>query len=155
MSLTTAQVAVLGPFVAVFGTALGIYCWNNGAPPGFRPAAEAVTIAAITRDHRGVAIGGTAHLETRIEQTSGDEIWWIFPLFPQRDTLGREIKVLVRSRTEPDAFYSFTEMRIEGMARPPGRLVPRSARDAFQRDGYSLAEDFVLVEQFDPETPVW
>jgi hypothetical protein len=155
MKLSTAQVAILGPFLAVFGSALGVYWWNNGAPPGFRPAAVPLAIAEVTRDHRGVAIGGTAHLETRIEQTSGEEVWWLFPLFPKRDTSSRKIQVLVRTHTEPDAFYSFVEMKLEGMARPPGLLVPRSAREVFENGGYTLAEDFVLVEQFDPETPVW
>ena len=141
-------VAVVGgPFVLVAAVAIGVVWWDRGAPPGFDPPIFDVEIEEITRDHRGVRLKGTGHYEAKVLQTaSNGDTWTLFPLFPTGDTIGREVHVLVRTTLVPDDLYSFEDLVIEGMARPPGRLVPRAAREAIYDRGYSLTEDYVLVE---------
>ena len=138
------------PFLLVVGVTVGVIWWDRGAPPGFAPTVHDVTIAEISRDNRGVRISGTAHYEARVQQRTADgDTWVLFPLFPKGDTLGREAHVLVRSTREVDSLYSFEDRTIVGMARPPGRLVPRAAREAFTDRGYMLTDDFVLIEEWD------
>jgi hypothetical protein len=64
------------------------------------------------------------------------------------DTLGREIKVLVRSPRGPDKLTTYEDMTVEGLARPPGRLVDPKTREVFLQGGYNFAEGYVLVETF-------
>lgn len=144
---------VLGPILAVAVAAVGFVWWERGAPPGFRPDAVPVELEAITRDHRGVKLTGTAHLQARLRQTAGDEVFYLYPLLPKGDTLGREIHVLLRTTTKPDDLYGFEDRTFEGFARPPGNLVDRTVRDTLMKKGYHFTEDFVLVEEWVPEAP--
>lgn len=137
------------PFLIVASVAVGVIWWDRGAPPGFDPPVVDVAVDALTRDHRGVHFDGTAHYEARVQQRSADgQTWVLFPVFEKGDTLSREAHVLVRSTREIDSLYSFEDLQITGMARPPGRLVPRAAREAIYDRGYALTDDFVLVEEW-------
>ena len=89
----------------------------------------------------------------RLRQTAGDEVFYLYPLLPKGDTLGREIHVLLRTTTKPDDLYGFEDRTFEGFARPPGNLVDRTVRDAMMKKGYHFTEDFVLVEEWVPEAP--
>ena len=142
-------VVIGGPLLLVVGVTVGVVWWDRGAPPGFDPPVIDVALEDLNRDHRGVRFQGTAHYEARVAQSTADgERWSIFPVFPKGDTMSRDAHVLVRMPGDPDALYSFEDLRVEGMARPPGRLVPRAVREAIYDAGYSLTDDFVLVEQF-------
>lgn len=142
---------VLVPISAVALAALAFLWWERGAPPGFRPDAVNVTVDTINRDHRGVRLTGTAHLQVRLRQTAGDETFFLYPLLAKGDTLGREIHVLLRTQQEPDALYGFEDRTIEGFARPPGNLVDRTAKDALLKKGYHFTDQFVLVEEWPAE----
>ena len=141
--------AVLIPFAAVAGSVIGFVWWDRGAPPGFNPTPHPVSVTDVTRAHRGVQIRGTAQFVVRLNQTMPDgERVWVFPLMEPGDTLGREIKVLVRSAQGPDKLTTFEDMTVEGLARPPGRLVDPKTREVFMDGGYDFAEGYVLVESF-------
>jgi hypothetical protein len=142
---------VLGPILVVALAALAFVWWERGAPPGFRPEAVDVAIDTITRDHRGVRLSGTAHLQARLRQTAGDETFYVYPLLAKSDTLGREIHVLLRTQVKPDELYGFEDRTIEGFARPPGNLVDRTVKNTLQKKGYHFTDDFVLVEEWAPE----
>jgi hypothetical protein len=142
---------VLGPILAVATAAFAFVWWERGAPPGFRPEAVDVDVASIDRDHRGVRITGTAHLQARLRQTAGGQTFYVYPLLAKGDTLGREIHVLLRTQVEPDDLYGFEDRTIEGFARPPGNLVDRTVKDTLLKKGYHFTEDFVLVEEWPPE----
>ena len=142
---------ILGPFFLVVGVTVGIIWWDNGAPPGFRPPVKDVSVTEITRENRGVRLQGTAHYELRIQQKEGDDLYMIYPLFPPGDTMGRDVRVLVRTRRVPDRLVGYEDVTVEGLARPPGRLVPGAVIDALLDRGYSVQEDFVLVNEFDAD----
>ncbi len=146
-------VLVIGvPFLLVASVTIGVIWWDRGAPPGFDPPVVDVEISDINREHRGVRIRGTGHYEARVQQRSANgETWTLFPLFPKGDTLSREAHVLVRTTREIDTLYGFEDLTVEGMARPPGRLVPRAAREAIYDRGYALTDKFVLIEEFEPD----
>lgn len=143
--------AVLGPILLVALAALAFVWWERGAPPGFRPEAVDVDVESITRDHRGVRISGTAHLQARLRQTAGGETFYVYPLLPKSDTLGREIHVILRTTVQPNDLYGFEDRSIEGFARPPGNVVDRTVKKALQKKGYHFTEDFVLIEEWAPE----
>lgn len=138
---------ILGPFVVVASIGLGVYWWDRGALPGFRPPTVDVTVKEINREHRGVRLKGTAHYELRILQEKGTYI--LYPLMERGDTTSKEIHVLVRSHKVPDRLTSFEDVTVEGFARPPGRSVPRSVADALMERGYYFEADVVLVEEYE------
>jgi len=142
-------IAILGPFLLVVTVSIGIFWWANGAPPGFRPKIHDVAFEELNYDHRGVRVKGTAHYELRIQQGEEEgDTWYIFPLFPTGDTLGKHIRVMVRTPIAPDRLLGFEDLTVEGLARPPGQLVPRSVIGALLAKGYDVDERFVLIEQF-------
>jgi len=122
--------------------------WERGAPPGFLPTPHDVSIQDITRNHRGVRVEGTAHYGLRIVQTTAEVSWYLYPLFEPGDTMGREIKVLVRSTVQPEPLLGFEDLVIEGFARPPGRLIDASITTGLREYGYTFVDDYVLVEPF-------
>jgi len=141
--------AVLVPFLVVVSAVIGFVWWDRGAPPGFNPTPHPVSVSDVTRNHRGVRIAGTAQFAVRLNQTMPDgTVIWVFPLMETGDTLGREIKVLVRSPRGPDKLTTYEDMTVEGLARPPGRLVDPKTREVFLQGGYNFAEGYVLVETF-------
>jgi hypothetical protein len=141
--------AVLLPFFAVAGGTIGLIWWDRGAPPGFNPTAHPTAIDGVTREHRGVQLTGTAHYTVRLNQTMEDgEVVWIFPLMAAGDTLGREIKVLVRTPRQPEHMVTFEDLIVDGIASPPGRLISPEVIDSFQDGGYDFADGFVLITPF-------
>lgn len=142
--------AVLLPSSVVVFSALGLWTLERGALPGFRPEAVPVTVQEISKEHRGVRIQGTANYGAKLKQTApdGETVWWIYPLMETGQTHEREIKVLVRTTVPPDPILGFEDRTIEGFARPPGRLLPQSARDALRQRDYTLSPDVMLVEEW-------
>ncbi len=142
---------VLVPFVLVATVALGLYCWDRGAFPGFRPTIVDVAVQDISRKNRGVRVRGTAHLSVRIQQKTADGsvVWHLFPLLPEGDLEARDVRAVVRTTRAPGALYAYEDMTVEGLARPPGSLVPQPAREALRNSGYFLTDDFVLIDAFD------
>lgn len=141
---------VLLPCLLVSSTGVGLWWWENGALPGFRPEAVDVTVDSITKDHRGVRIRGTGHYGPKLKQTAmdTDTVWWVYPLTAEGQTQERLIKVVVRTTLRPDPLLGFEDRTIEGFARPPGRLLPRDARGALRKAGYELHEDVMLIEEW-------
>ncbi len=143
---------ILAPFLLVLTATIGVIWWERGAPPGFRPTPVDVELTDLSLEHRGVRVKATAHYEARLKQTTedNDEVWWLFPIFAPGDTIGRHITAVVRSTREPGDLYSFEDLTIEGFVRPPGRLVPREAREQMRRSGgYIFEEDYVLIEAWE------
>lgn len=140
-----------GPFLLVLGVTVAVIWWDRGAPPGFRPPVSDREVAALTRDDRGVRVHGTAHYDAKVKQQAlgSDEAWYIFPLMAPGDTMGREIHALVRTQHIPNSLYGYEDMTVEGLARPPGRLVPRATQEAMLNRGYHFDDHFVLIEAFD------
>ena len=143
---------MLGPFLVVVCGAIGLIWWDRGAPPGFNPTPHPTEIEAVTRNHRGVQLKGTAHYVVRMTQKmKGGDHFWVFPLMKQGDTLSRTIKVLVRTPRGPDDLVTFEDLTIDGLVRPPGRLFTPDIRDNFEERGYLFEDDFVLLEPFNIE----
>lgn len=142
---------ILGPFFFVACIAIGLVWWFRGAPPGFRPTPVERTPDQVSLDDRGVKVVGTAHYPVHLKQTSKDQetTWYLFPLFNKGDTMGRRIHVMVRTTHRPDPILGFEDMTVEGLARPPGMLVPSAAREALEQKGYTFDPDFVLIEEWD------
>jgi hypothetical protein len=126
--------------------------WDRGAPPGFQPPVEEVSLAELNRNHRGVRVQGTAHYALKLVQRQGSETYFLFPLLSPGDTKAREIRAMIRTKSEPSSLYSYEDLVVEGLARPPGTLVPISTQDQISGRGYHFAEGFVLIEAFDDET---
>ena len=142
-------IAVLVPFCVVVGAVVGLIWWDRGAPPGFDPTPHPVAISDVTRDHRGVRLTGTAHYEVRLRQKmQGGEVFVLFPLMKSGDTMSREIKVLVRTQRSPEDMVTYEDVVVDGLARPPGRLVSPDVKDKLEDGGYHFADGFVLVEAF-------
>jgi hypothetical protein len=144
-------VVVVLPCLFVLVTGVGLWWWERGAPPGFRPQAVEVTVDTIAKTHRGVRIRGTAHYAGKLKQTASetDIVWWVYPLTAEGQTQERLIKVVIRTTKAPDPLLGFEDRTIEGFARPPGRLLPKDARSALRHSGYELADGVMLIEEWD------
>ncbi|MFT4980024.1 MAG: hypothetical protein ACI8S6_005936, partial [Myxococcota bacterium] len=142
---------IFGPVLLVGATVVGIVWWDRGALPGFQPPVVDVSVEDVTRDHRGVRIKGTAHYELRINQVEGNREYIVYPLMARGDTSGQTIHALVRTTRLPDRIISFEDVTVEGLARPPGRLINRPIVEALLSNGYNFEEDFVLILEFEGE----
>ena len=140
---------IMGPVVLVGSIVIGVIWWDRGAPPGFRPPVVDVALSEISHDDRGVRVEGTAHYELRIQQELGDTTYILYPLMERGDTTGRTIRAMVRTAQVPDRLLSYEDVTVEGLCRPPGRLVSRSVIEALLARGYDFEEDFVLILAFD------
>jgi hypothetical protein len=106
-----------------------------------------------------VRVRGTAHYPLRVAQDyraslipPTSQVVWIFPLFPPGDTLGREIRILVLSYTEPDPILSFEMRTIVGWPRKPTRRrVATNVIEAFKHLGFTFASDWVVLEERPPK----
>ncbi len=141
---------VLMPCLIVLSVGVGLWSWEHGALPGFRPQVVDVAVDTITKDHRGVRISGTAHYGAKLRQTSTetDTTWWIYPLTARGQTQERTVRVVVRTTRTPDPLLGFEDRTLEGFARPPGRLLPKDARTALRQKGYELHEQVMLIEEW-------
>jgi hypothetical protein len=150
-AMKRALAAILIPGILVSSVAVGVVWWDRGAPPGFRPTVHEVRPTELTYDHRGVSLVGTAHYPVQVTQRGGSsgQTWWIYPVFERGDTMGRYVLVLVRSTRQPDPMLAFEDVRIDGLARPPGSIIGPDVRKAFVEAGYELDERLVLVEAFE------
>ena len=152
MNSTLKAVLVLVGPAALAG--LGAICfiwWERGAPPGFRPKVHDVEIGEINRNHRGVRLHGMARYDIRSQHKGedGEQTYYLFPLVPKDRLNTKMIRVMVRTTSPPDGMANLEEMTIEGLARPPGRLVPRDLQLAWMKRGYEFDRKFVLVMAFD------
>lgn len=141
---------VLLPCLLVFAVGVSLWRWEHGALPGLRPEVVEVDVDTITKDHRGVRITGTAHYGPKLKQTATDTdtVWWVYPLTAKGQTQERLIKVVVRTTRRPDPLLGFENRTVEGFARPPGRLLPQDARNAWAQKDYELADDVMLIEEW-------
>jgi len=141
-----ALLTVLIPFVIVAASALAYHWWDTGALPGMKPAYHTVSLDTIDLDDRGVRLQGTAHFEVRLWQTMEDgEQFYVFPLMAPGDTTGREIRVLVRTDRAPDDLSTYEDMIVDGLARPPGRIVGPTIKKSLTNHGYTFADKVILV----------
>ena len=123
--------------------------WERGAPPGFRPETEDVTVDSINRYHRGVRIRGMARYDLRIHRGEGQNKKYLFPLMDSKNYNNSKIKVMVLSPKEPSKLASLEEVTIRGIARPPGNAISQQVYTAWRSNGFEFAPKFVLIEAFD------
>ena len=145
-----ALISVLVPFLLVAFGALGYHYWDTGALPGMQPTFHPVSVAELNAENRGVRIRGTAHYPIRLHQTfEGGDRWLVFPLLPPGDTLGREVKVMVRTQHVPDELVTYEDLEIDGLARPAGSRIGPRLIDAIKAQGYTFADKVIIVEAMD------
>jgi hypothetical protein len=144
-------IMVFGPALIIGAIALGIYVWDRGALPGFRPTIVDVEIEDINYDdYRGVRIKGMARYDVRVKQTVPDgPTYMVFPVVPLDEPNSEYIMVMVRSTKIPDALYGMEEITVEGFVRPPGRLIDKEIMLAWMDEGYVFDDKFVLIEAYD------
>lgn len=138
---------ILGTSSIVLG-GLGFYWWDNGALPGFKPTLVDVSIAEISLDNRGVRIAGMARHDVRIKQEIQGVVWYVYPLVPKDKINTKFIKVMVLTTIPPDSMATIEERTIEGIARPPGRLIPKEIYESWRGEGYTFEDRVVLIEEF-------
>ncbi len=146
--------AVLIPFCIVATGALGYHYWDTGALPGMQPTFYPVSVEEIDGNDRGVHLEGTAHYRVELHQVFEDgERMLVFPLMARGDTLGREIKVLIRAQHETPDLVTYEDLVVKGLARPAGGRVGPKVVEALRGKGYSFADRVILVEAMEISGP--
>jgi len=142
--------------------ALGVLFVATGGASSLVPRGEPtiVEVAALDRGSGYVEVLGTLHYPVRVKQTF--EATWlkpepptqhIFPLFPQGDTMGRDIRILVISEVEPDRMLGLEDRRVRGqIVRPTSRLLTRGVLDTFREHAYEFDAEFLLLVEDPPPT---
>lgn len=130
---------------------LGYSTWERGALPGFQPTAHPTEFQDIGPDSRGVRVHVTAHYPSRIQLNTRDGARWAFPLFGPGDTTGRKVRLLALSPVAPDPLLGFEDTTLEGLVRPPGISIPEQLRDTLEMQGYTLEDDYLVLEVFGGE----
>ena len=133
---------LISPTLIILGVFLGIYVWDRGAFPGFRPTIVDVAIEDINYDdYRGVRITGMARYDVRVKQTiPNGPTYMLFPVVPLEDPNSKYIMVMVRSTSD---CYGMEELTVEGFARPcsPDKEIMLVRMD----EGFVFDDKFVLV----------
>ena len=127
---------------------LGFYWWDRGALPGFKPTIEPVSIEDITLDYRGVEVEGMARHDVKITQQVSGEKWYVYPLVPKDDMNKKVIKVMIMTQVKPDSMATIEERTIIGLAKPPGRMIPKDIYESWRGEGYTFEDRIVLIEEF-------
>jgi hypothetical protein len=131
---------------------LGFYWWDRGALPGFKPTIVDVSIEDINLDYRGVRINAMARHDVKITQQVSGEKWFVYPLVPKDNINTKFIKVMVMTQVPPDSMASIEERTVIGLAKPPGRLIPKEIYESWRGEGYTFEDRVVLIEEFPEET---
>jgi hypothetical protein len=137
------------PIFGIIGGAIAFEWVDRGAPPGFRPPAVPVDVTAVTREHKGVRLEGTAHYLGIKQTIAGGPDRYVFALFPTGDTQSRDIHVIVRTTRVPEELADYANVTVEGLAREPTYEISPITIEAIRNHGYRLEQDAVLIEEFD------
>jgi len=100
-----------------------------------------------------VAVQGTAHYTAVVRQTelggllSDDVVWYMFPLLPEGDLDGREVRVLVRTTRAPERLVTYETMELTGRIVPSTpELVPYATEIQLGKaGGYFFTDDLVVL----------
>lgn len=130
---------------------LGFYWWDRGALPGFKPTIETVSIEDINLDYRGVKVEGMARHDVKIKQQVSGETWYVYPLVPKENMNTKIIKVMIMTQVPPDSMATIEERTVVGLAKPPGRMVPKEIYESWRGEGYTFEDRVVLIEEFPKE----
>ena len=131
---------------------LGFYWWDRGALPGFQPTIVDVSIEDINLDYRGVRVEGMARHDVKITQQVSGEKWFVYPLVPKDNINTKFIKLMVMTKVPPDSMATIEERSNVGLAKPPGRLIPKEIYESWRAEGYTFEDRVVLVEEFPKES---
>ena len=131
---------------------LGFYWWDSGALPGFQPTIVVTSPSKISiLDYRGVRVEGMARHDVKITQQVSGEKWFVYPLVPKDDINTKFIKIMVMTKVPPDSMATIEERSIVGLAKPPGRLIPKEIYESWRAEGYTFEDRVVLIEEFPKE----
>ena len=55
------------------------------------------------------------------------------------------------TKVPPDSMATIEERSIVGLAKPPGRLIPKEIYESWRAEGYTFEDRVVLIEEFPKE----
>jgi hypothetical protein len=109
-------------------------------------------------DMKAVSVRGTAHYRGVLVQhprggCQGSEPMYVYALFPVGDVLGREVRVLVRTRERPSPRVDFEFVEVEGFFDPPRpHTVPFDTEEKLARADYFFHPDLRVIEAWSVRT---
>ena len=116
------------------------------------PTPESLDLPQVDITHPVVTTAGTAHYPVRVKQVFRNGVLgrqytvWLYPLFPLGDILGKEIQYLVLDPRQPDPILGFEDRSFTAeVAEPTEKKVTLRVREAFQAEGYTFADDWLLL----------
>ena len=153
-------VVVVVVLVVVVLGGLGAWLALGGAGEGARPEPVAIGFGDLGQPYPAATIQGTAHYSVVIEQTvpatllAEEQHFWLYGLFPEHDTSGREIRMLVRSPVAPEDMVSFEYVRLTGPIAKPNRYTvpPNTEEYLYRQSDYFFAGELWVMEPWSTES---
>lgn len=138
----------LVPTLLMLAILSGVNYYETGALPGFMPEPKDIAIEDLNVRSHGVRVHGWAHYPLHLKATVGETIYYVYPLFPEGNSTGRDIHVLVRSLVEPDPILGLEDMVVEGLVRPLTPELKAGFKDALLAKGYTINDDALLIDSY-------
>lgn len=142
------------PVVGVLGTVgAGLLIVGARVEAGIPASFPEVDLEELDMAAPWVRVVGTAHYDSLITQTVPDSLlasggtWYLFAFFPENDTAGRQIPLLVRTQRPPERLVSFETMTIEGRLVPmtKDKVPPQTETILSKRTDYFFSDEVKLV----------
>lgn len=124
--------------------------YQTGALPGFLPDPQPTAFEALHLRSHGVRVEGTAHYPLHMKAKVGEVTYYVWPLFPSGTYTATEIKVLVRSRVQPDPILGFEEVVVDGLVKPLSPELVKGFEDGLKSKGYTFAPGALLIDSYAP-----
>ena len=157
--------AFLVPFAAIFSA--GVVLFFVSQPTGI-PRGEPVVTAVndVHLEEPFVRIEGMAHYGALVRQRvpprfpwQEEERFFLFPIFAEHAARDRAIRVLVRTKREPERFVHYEYMAVEGrLVRPTDETLPYSTEvEMGKKTDYFFTDELLILEpwRIEAEDEVW
>jgi hypothetical protein len=158
--------AFVVPFVLVTGGILGFFWWTAEPPLQRQAVIEFDAVSDLDLEQPFVRIEAMAHYPVVVKQKTNPrfpwqhrELFYVFPLFDKHDPDARAVRILVRTKREPERFVAYEYMTVEGrLERPTAETLPYNTEIEFgKRSEYFFTDDLMILEpwQIEHEDGIW
>lgn len=136
--------------------AIGFVAWSVSPRQPIEPVDA--TFETLGPELRAVRIRGAAHYRGVLIQRPRGGLWepetvYVYALFPIEDTMGREVRAVVRTPERPSRGIDIEYVEVEGFVDPPrAHTLPVGSEEQMAGAGYYFHPDIVVIDAWSVRT---